>query len=693
MCTFIFNSNLSIEDPMEFLSLNFMMTEREIAIFLRTYFDSVIFDPTLIIIAVFLFNIIWENGKKSVREFKLLFSVCIVISMKFNEDFCYTNETLFNELEPREVGCIIWENTFVSIDNSQTDGNFIFTVHSRENRGYMSLGIYSKPNYFDDSIAVLAYLPNKFIQMKNHTLQASKNTFFEAQFTNMLYDSIDKTITFKFKMNSSDLYNKNYFAFSHSIEKPVEKNGTIVIPKHQKYSSFRYLQLNSTKNLIPVCRFGTNIAARAGVLHPIVYVVFNLMYISTGLIYIYFMYDYPFKSRFAGPFFALGGLYVNLIEEFFFTILTYEQSSKYYCLMTAYFSYSSIILTFAVPMMILFRYLVLLRIQNRKRKYIEDIKDKRMSVMDLEAINISPTRHRASIMFKFFLKVLSSRRTTLLFPVIWVGLFLCIIFIIHAAGNFQCHTEVFGKMRIVYFVQVIAVYGFYFILLVVDLMLNIPNIFRCKWKKIFVEDDPHNHRLDMYWVLLMVIPTVIWGVVPLPKTIYSFVTELVMSFGLWVSGLQVILITIIKKLLFWLSKSKSKKRSKMKKTRTLIVDIDHVFNDEIVGAFLKFAEAEWSEENVLFKIDVKRYKKGNQEEREKFSEIIRNKYLIPRVSELEINAPTKFLNIVCQQIDQKIFERDLFQPLEDIVDVNIVDIISRFAFSSQYYNLLDELEK
>ena len=98
MCTFIFNSNISFENPLELLSINFLMNEIEIAKFLRNYFDSQIFEPTIIIVALLLFNLIWDKGKKSIRDFKILISICIVISMKFNEDFCYSNESIFREL-------------------------------------------------------------------------------------------------------------------------------------------------------------------------------------------------------------------------------------------------------------------------------------------------------------------------------------------------------------------------------------------------------------------------------------------------------------------------------------------------------------------------------------------------------------------------------------------------------------------
>jgi hypothetical protein len=90
----------SMEDVKDqrFISLNTLKNEKEIAIFLRKYFDSEIYDPTLIIISLCYMHSIWDRKNKILQEFKIMFGICIILSMKMNEDICYTNRAIYNEL-------------------------------------------------------------------------------------------------------------------------------------------------------------------------------------------------------------------------------------------------------------------------------------------------------------------------------------------------------------------------------------------------------------------------------------------------------------------------------------------------------------------------------------------------------------------------------------------------------------------
>eukprot|EP01080_Neovahlkampfia_damariscottae_P012280 gene12280-5863_t len=153
-----------------------------------------------------------------------------------------------------EIGCILWEDTFMRVEKHQVANSreeFIFTVHTRQWNGYIGVGIFSKPEIFDDSTSIIAYLPNNFIQLKNHTEIMKKKIIFGETFQGK-FDIIDGTYTFAFVMNSTNLVGKNYFAFSkNEHSNPMIKNGTAIIPKHKIFSEFKYLELNRTDNFIP----------------------------------------------------------------------------------------------------------------------------------------------------------------------------------------------------------------------------------------------------------------------------------------------------------------------------------------------------------------------------------------------------------------------------------------------------------
>ena len=124
----------------------------------------------------------------------------------------------------QEVGCIIWKNSFVKItkySSSTSQDVFEFTVQSVQREGYMSLGFFSQPSKFDDSFAVIGYKSNKLIQVENHTTIVQRPTFFGGAFQHQLFDSVDGTMTFTFSLNSSDLQNKKYFAFSQTTKEKI----------------------------------------------------------------------------------------------------------------------------------------------------------------------------------------------------------------------------------------------------------------------------------------------------------------------------------------------------------------------------------------------------------------------------------------------------------------------------------------
>ena len=237
--------------------------------------------------------------------------------------------------EVTQVGCLLWENSFVQIHKnsiSKIQQEFIFTVHSRQRKGWMGFGIFKKKQNFEDSIQVVGFLPNSVIQLENHTTITKRNIIFGETFQNTINNAVDGTFTFVFKLNSTDVIGKSFFAFSNNYyETPIIENGSIAIPKHYSFSKFQYFNINET-NFIPICRFGLNIPARFAVAHPAGYITVTIIYIIILMLFIQFHNDQPLKSRFIGPYIGLCGVFINLVFEMIFSILPYEKSSADYCI-------------------------------------------------------------------------------------------------------------------------------------------------------------------------------------------------------------------------------------------------------------------------------------------------------------------------------------------------------------------------
>eukprot|EP01080_Neovahlkampfia_damariscottae_P006536 gene6536-10543_t len=590
-------------------------------------------------------------------------SSVVVLFLVFNFTFINT--------EVIEVGCIIWENTFLKIDkNLKTQDEYIFTVHTRQWNGYIGVGIFSKPNFFDDSTSIIAYLPNNFIQLKNHTKQMKKKTIFGESFQGK-YDTLDGTYTFGFIMNSSDLIGKNYFAFSkNENSNPLTINGSIIIPKHYTFSKYYHLQLNSTNNFIPVCRFGLNISARITTYHPSIFIITMIFHIFLFFLDLTFMNQQPFKSRFISPYIGIAANYVNTVMEFIFSIVTFEQSSKIYCTLSILFSYAPIQAGLACPCLMIFRYMILLRIHKNKRSL-------NLENEELKFKMIPYLRKR-------LLATLASPWIFIGAPLIWASIFVGICLILFASFSFQCTTHLFLFLRYTN----VAMFGILclgiFSFVMVDFILNIKFIIKCKWKKIFFDDDPYNFRSDMIGILFVILPVSIWVLVPLPKVVFAIFTDIILYGGILYSGGQALVITIIKSIIFRIRISRGNNHSS--------IHVNDVTSPELVDVFVRFCESEWSVENIMFKLDIQKYKSLKRSERKLFSELIKQKYLIPNVSELEINAPVRSMIDAGKLIADGKFEDDLFNQLEKIVDLNLSDTINRFRFSYIYATHLNDIE-
>ena len=336
----------------------------------------------------------------------------------------------------------------------------------------------------------------------------------------------------------------------------------------------------------------------------------------------------------------------------------------------------------------LFRYILLLQIHQNKKKIIQQFKEN----IQKDSTKFGKQTEKLKKILSFILKISSSHWIVLIFPLIWLSIFEFLQFGVIAYHGFKCTESANSLQRLVH----TAFIGIVFILiistLIFDFLCNIPLIFICQWKKIFVKNDPYNYRLDMIAFLFLIPITIVWVGVNLPAYPFSLVVEIIMILGLWTSGLQALIITIIK-LIHYSSIKKKIDKQNNNNNNNILPTIESILKPRMLECFIEYCESEWSSENIYLKLDILEYQKTkSKQEREDLCWIIKERYLLVNVSPLEINCPSLVLSRTLKMIGEKKFGDDLFKEIEVNVDMNLMDTISRFKYSTLYSLQLKDAE-
>jgi hypothetical protein len=242
-----------------------------------------------------------------------------------------------------QIGCFPWRNSYIMIENetkSFSNEVLIFTLQSRQSNGWLGIQITSNPNNFNNSISIVGYLPNKFVQLTNHTKEVNK-TIFSENFLKLLFNSIDGIYSYSFKMNVSELKDKKFLRIAlNSRAVPSEVgNQTFQIPKHEDFSKPIYFDFQ-TKTPVPICATKLNMASRILAQHPSIFIVTSIFYFVLGFLYVSLRNEQPLKSRFLGPMIGLCAIYMNLCTEYMNILIDFEFSSKIMCIVIPYFAYA-----------------------------------------------------------------------------------------------------------------------------------------------------------------------------------------------------------------------------------------------------------------------------------------------------------------------------------------------------------------
>jgi hypothetical protein len=319
----------------------------------------------------------------------------------------------------------------------------------------------------------------------------------------------------------------------------------------------------------------------------------------------------------------------------------------------------------------IFRYILMLHLNSKKRLYAANLKKMKSSEVSVGSMKVRNSR------FERFISILSSHWIFLILPILWSFIFSCILIFEFGIMGFSCKeitTEIFRYTHVFFAVMwAISI----FLLLMFDLIMNIKDIACCRCKNYFLKNDPFHFRIEMIYIVFNTPLPVIWAFVPFPMTFRSILGDIQIVVVIFLSGFIALIITIYKKIILFFHKKNSKH----------VNFIETILKDEnLLEIFQTFCEGEWSTENILLKVSIHEYKQKGPKERVALAIEMKQNFLIVKQSPLEVNAPYRVLKRLADYIEKSgaEYKDDLFNELEDCIDENLSDTIPRFISSAEY---------
>eukprot|EP01080_Neovahlkampfia_damariscottae_P003989 gene3989-7245_t len=558
----------------------------------------------------------------------------------------------------QSVGCLIWQNSYIHIEKENKVVHI--SVKTKQKNGWIGIGALKTKNDFSKGSFILAaYLPNNFLPLKNHTIVSRETKkIWNQKFEDIWFNQVDGIMSFSFKINNTDLAGKNHF-FLASYGHQFQNNS--LLPKHDRVSEYMFYDVNSTQTL-PECNMEMNLPGRFTARHWSIFYLTSLATVFVIILLVIFRNDQPLKSRFIGPIVLLISIYFNMFGEYLLDVMNFEQTTKLYCEITIILSYLTTEVGLTIPMIMLLR------------KFIVKINNKS-----------NETRERFETKFSMILKFLSLQYCYVIFPVIWGFFFFILMIVIYAINDFKCSSVTAVSIRYGHFGCLVIVVVLTGCAIVIDLISNIRNILKYRWKKYLLLDDPFHYRLDMIWFVFVVPLVPIWALAPIPYLFKGIVVDFILLFTMCGCGLQALVITIFKKLFAQSKKFTSK--------NTFLTMETVLKNDNLLKMFINFCELEWSSENIYFKLDALEYKRTKTiSERKILTETMKERYLLFSASILELNVREHFIHEVVKKINSELYYDHLFDDLEISIDTNLLDTLQRFKFSKHYDAYLLDLK-
>lgn len=232
----------------------------------------------------------------------------------------------------------------------------------------------------------------------------------------------------------------------------------------------------------------------------------------------------------------------------------------------------------------------------------------------------------------------------------------------------------------------------FFIVALIDIILNFKKIFTCKLREYFLDDDPYYFRIEgvicffiftINTTLLIIVYAVNFddldktgGIDPIYHILVVLLPDFIISSLFIFFPLTITIINFIKD-------------KCTKKEEVTVDDLEKMLsNPEIYQLILEFSQSEWSSENLFYYDSVTKFQKSPQlEEANRIFET----FLNPNAP-CEINIARSICIEIKKNIDSAVIAQDLFEASMNTVRTNLNDTYSRFITTNKYNNWKKEHE-
>jgi hypothetical protein len=533
---------------------------------------------------------------------------------------------------------------------------------------------------------VVGYLPEKVVEIDLSQMHQKNHTFIvNSGVENTFFSKIDDILEFRFTFHSKLFDQWNYISFVESTrEKIFNEDGSFV--NYQRISTTKENIneiFNKTANLknskkkkkinlkvgVYTCTEPNGIfgSGRLDGINLVFFFISAGIFIVTFFLLVYYRNEQPLKSRRTIPFFGVLFQYVFILSGIFINSNTFEWVQDYECYYRVFVEKRFALSIIAFPFFILLRYIVVLNM-NKLKKFIYK---KSNDGVELSKVIVYIVR---------FFNILGSDSSVIFFALFIYFFFMFIELIPLAAAKFVCNgnsttlSVVFGINSTILLVITSS-------LLIFDMIVNIRMICSC-WGlyKYLIKNDVFYFRIEFFMVQITSIIYAFAGRVSFSGFARSFTLTVIFYFYFLIQVWFPLSITIFRKVF-------------TRKEKMEMGNLERIFDpnyQEVFSLFEKFAEQEFSSENLLMKKDIKKYKVSLQ--KSQMAKFIFTTYLNGSESLLEVNIESKLCDEIKQRIQKNEFPVDLFDSIEKEIDKNMKDTFSRFRFEKDYLIALKSIE-
>lgn len=279
--------------------------------------------------------------------------------------------------------------------------------------------------------------------------------------------------------------------------------------------------------------------------------------------------------------------------------------------------------------------------------------------------------------------ILSSNWSLLALQLLVYGSYLLIKLIVAASHEFNCY-RLFFLPPYQYFSYLSTFIALSLVMAILDFASNWKIYLRCDLKRLFYWDDPFFFRVEFYvfsaiMIWMLICQAVIYPYIPFEV---FWLISVIQTANEVIILLMCTLFPVI--LSFFIQKGKNKNTEN---------ELIQVLNDPKGHDMLsKFAEAEWSIENIMLYDAIQDFKKLTSVKRMKHVAQAIFQAHLSKNAVLEVNISRQKKKSISEAIESGNMNNDIFREVEVVTLENLQDTFERFKKLPQYKLLKHQIE-